>query len=301
MNKTKIGWTDFTWNTTSGCTKVSPGCEHCYAEAISLRFGRSQHPWTKPYEAKNVKLHPERLLQPFKLAPGSRVFVDSMSDLFHELVPYDHIVKVFGVMEAASQVTFQILTKRPERMNKLISDPVFEEHVAAEADTHRGDGPWGDWPLKNVWLGTSTEDQRRADERIPWLVSTAAAVRFLSCEPILGAISLRRWLGERCWECDGSGDVWFPSLIYGPDERVPCTECDGGRIEATPSPLHWIITGGESGPNFRPADPDWFRSIRDQCTAAGVAYFHKQGSGRLPERDRELDGRTWDEMPGVRS
>lgn len=257
-DRTAIEWCDATWNPTTGCTRVSDGCRNCYAEALSRRFGHTQKPWTKPYEAENVKVHPERLSIPPRWRAPRRIFVDSMSDLFHELVPSAFVDSVWTVMEQCPRHTFQILTKRPDRMRAYVAD--------------RG---WGGWRpvLPNVWLGTSVED-RRVVHRIDDLIATPAAVRFLSIEPMLGPVDLRPWLFEE------AGPAWAGE---------------------NPSPaLDWVIVGGESGPHHRPFDPDWARTIRDDCRAAGVAFFFKQHGGRTPKAGgRLLDGRTWDEFPAT--
>ena len=240
-----IEWTDITWNPTTGCSKVSPGCEHCYAERLSLRFGWSGKPWTAPNAPENVRLHFERLSSPRKWKQPARVFVNSMSDLFHDLVPFEFLSLVFDVMEDTPQHTYQILTKRPDRMRTFVT-----KRLSADPGRPSQSSP-------NVWLGTSAEDQRRTDERLPVLLDTPAAVRFVSCEPLLGPLDLTTYL------------------------------CG----------LDWIIDGGESGPDRRPASPDWFRSIRDQCRLAGVAYFHKQGNSSRPGGDRLLDDKTWEQFP----
>jgi protein gp37 len=171
-DKSAIEWTDATWNPVTGCSKVSPGCAHCYAERLSNRFGTTRKPWTSANAAENVVLHPERLQVPLGWRQPRMVFVNSMSDLFHELVPDDFIDEVFVTMSLASRHTFQILTKRPERMRDW-----FEG-----AGSH-----WGQEPLSNVWLGTSIENDRwvaRADV----LREVPAAVRFISAEPLLGPL-----------------------------------------------------------------------------------------------------------------
>ena len=275
-DKSAIEWTDATWNPVTGCSKVSPGCAHCYAETLSLRFGYSKLPWTPENASENVVLHPERLNLPLRWQRPRMVFVNSMSDLFHELVPTDYIAQVFDVMASGSPDcgkrhrheemcwgesihTFQILTKRPERMRDVVSHEL-PEHVGEHWDGASSIAVMmetGAWPLPNVWLGTSIENNRwvtRADA----LRSTPAAVRFLSCEPLLGPLD----------ELDLTG-------------------------------IDWVIVGGESGPEHRPMDPAWVREIRDRCLEAGVAFFFKQWGGRTPKSGgRELDGRTWDEMPG---
>jgi len=173
-DKSAIEWTDATWNPVTGCSKVSPGCANCYAETLSLRFGHSKKPWTPANAAENVVLHPERLRLPLTWRQPRMVFVNSMSDLFHELVPDEYIGRVFEVMAHAPQHTFQVLTKRPDRMRQWTRGyPVW--------------GIWNEWPLPNVWLGTSIENDRwvsRADD----VRSAAADTRFLSLEPLLGPL-----------------------------------------------------------------------------------------------------------------
>ena len=266
MGTTTIEWTDRTWNPVTGCSKVSEGCRNCYAEAISLRFKRSVGPWNAINAAENVVLHPDRLHQPFEWREPSRVFVNSMSDLFHEQVPNNYIDQVFGVMAQARPHTFQILTKRPERMRAYLTSPDRNAKVALAAIGIPY--PQWQWPLPNVWLGVSVEDQRAADERIPHLLETPAAVRFLSCEPLIGPVDLERWL------------VYYDSL-YG--------EPWGSRGD-----LHWVIVGGESGPKARPMHPDWARSLRDQCVAAGVPFFFKQHGEWSPDRPEGAAPGTWD-------
>jgi protein gp37 len=281
-----IEWTDATWNPVTGCTKVSPGCVNCYAEAFAERWrGVPGHHFEKGFD---VQLRPERLSLPLKWRKSQRIFVNSMSDLFHEAVPDDFIQAVFTTMAQATHHTFQVLTKRAARMNTLLS------RWAGEGLTLRsGYGV----KLPNVWLGVSVENQVTANERIPLLLNTPAAVRFLSCEPLLGPVDL----------------LQLPELLR-PDHG-----------------LHWVIVGGESGPKARPMDPDWVRLIRDQVAPAEpkVAFFFKQwgefvqlgqapddtataidagAPGGMTDTDlfrvgkkkagRLLDGRTWDEFPG---
>jgi protein gp37 len=215
-DKSKIEWTDATWNPVTGCTKVSAGCKNCYAERTMKRFQPDR-------SFTDVQLHPERLEQPLHWSRPRSVFVNSMSDLFHPDVPFEFVDKVFQQMYAAYWHMYQILTKRPERMLEF----------------HRTVGAY----LPNVWLGVSCEDQKTADERIPLLLDMPAALRFVSCEPLLGSIDLRRY-------------------IY-------------------PHGIGWVIVGGESGPHERPTHPDWVRSLRDQCVTAmpaggPVPFFFKQ-------------------------
>ena len=288
---TKIEWTDETWNPVTGCTKVSEGCRNCYAERMSKRLrGRFGYPADDPFA---VTLHPDRLDQPLRWRKPRRVFVCSMGDLFHEDVPDEFIAAVFGVMAACPQHTFQLLTKRPERMAEWFrwlvkaDEESWETHgyCVYEARQYSGANiPYPDvtpWPLPNVHPGTSIEDQPTADERIPWLLECPAAVRFVSCEPLLGPVSFR-------WS------KWYEYYPDGWRERGETqNEYDGLRR------LSQVIVGGESGPGARPMDLDWARSIRDQCQAAGVPFFFKQVGGRTPKANgRLLDGREWNEMPG---
>lgn len=240
---TGIAWTNETWNPITGCSHVSDGCRHCYAEELSLRRNWSAKPWTAVNAKENIILHPERLEKPLHWKKSKMIFVNSMSDLFHELVPDEFIEQVFSVMAQADWHTFQVLTKRPKRMMEWC-----EAHYPQLL-------------LPNVWLGTSVENQRAADERLPYIKNTRAAVRFLSCEPLLEDIDLRLW------------------------------------ENAVDPGIDWVICGGESGTRFRPMDMDWARSLRNQCVDAGIPFFFKQGSGRYPGQNTELDGCKWQEFP----
>lgn len=299
---TGIEWTDETWNPTTGCTKVSEGCDNCYAERIANRFGG-------PGYFDTVRLHPDRLDKPLHWRKPRMVFVDSMSDLFHGDVPDEFIAQVFTVMAMAPEHTFQVLTKRPGRMASLLKPRIggpldglpvtfsdFSDLVGRSAMHHcketglRPDWPdapdgsgrsYLQWPLPNVWLGVSVENQKRAEVRIPKLLETPAAVRFLSCEPVLGPVDFSAWLGRMEYERDdGQAAIYRPAL-------------------------GWVIVGGESGPGARPMHPTWVRTIRDECQAAGVPFFFKQwgefyGTGNRVGKKaagRRLDGRTWGEMP----
>jgi protein gp37 len=202
----KIEWTDRTWNPLTGCRKVSPGCEHCYAKAMHERFNG-------PGSFDTVTLHRQRLGQPLHWRKPSHVFVNSMSDLFHQDAPDYFLIETFGVMASAAGQTFQVLTKRHARMRALMNDPEFIDAVRGEWARLLTVGPsrqqqeWR-WPLPNVWLGVSVENQQWADIRIPALLDTAAAVRFLSCEPLLGPLELSDyircgadWAGHWCEGC----------------------------------------------------------------------------------------------------
>lgn len=261
-DKTKIEWTDSTWSPVTGCSKVSPACDICYAERITERFhGKGSF--------AQVTLHPERLPTPLRWRRPRRVFVNSMSDLFHEQVSDEFIARVFAVMAAAPDHTFQILTKRHARMRSLLSHGEFQhqvhrqwEHVAYLPS--QATSP--DWPLSNVWVGVSTENQRWADVRVPALLETPAAVRFLSCEPLLGPVDLTR-LTTRDGTVNGlAGDVL-------------------DRYHYEPASVDWIIAGGESGPHARPMHPDWARSLRDQATDAGRPFFFKQWGEFSPDNN----------------
>lgn len=342
-DRTKIEWTrgddgspGATWNPTTGCTRVSPGCTNCYIETtppfrIAGDKFRKYCPRCKGHgivdaseracpecegegswesheigATTGVNLWPARLDQPLRWRKPRRVFVNSLSDLFHEDVPDEYIARVFAVMALAGQHTFQVLTKRHGRMRALLNDPDFYRAVRGVLhETHGLDEveAFGTerFPLLNVWLGVTVEDQQRADLRIHALLDTPAAVRFLSCEPLLGPVSL------------------------GDD---------------TLAALDWVICGGESGKNARPMHPGWARSLRDECQSMGVPFFFKQwgdaslwqdrqgdvwtrgddGLMHTPDTapfprehverkwgplkalgkkaaGRELDGRTWDEYP----
>ena len=268
---TKIEWTDETWNPITGCSKVSAGCAHCYAERVMKRF------WPRRKFA-DIQLHEDRLLQPMHWKKPRRVFVNSMSDLFHESVPDEFIDKVFAVMALCPQHTFQILTKRAGRMveyMKACNLKIRIQNIVDDSETW-DDSPISeseisplidDWPLPNVWLGVSAENQEQADKRISQLLKTPAALRFVSAEPLLSQIILRpEWL-----EIKSEGQ-WMNNL-----------ECGHGL-------LRWVICGGESGPKARFMHPEWVRALRDQCQASGVPFFFKQwGEWRPPTVGEEYE------------
>ncbi|SMC01974.1 protein gp37 [Sulfobacillus thermosulfidooxidans DSM 9293] len=249
----RIDWTDATWNPVTGCSKVSPGCQHCYAERLSHRFGWTTQPWTAPHAAENVRWDRLRVMQPLHWRKPRRIFVNSMGDLFHDQVPDAFLIEVFTTIQSAPRHIFQVLTKRPARMRAWMLDP--------PRSLLRRDGQG--WPPPNLWLGVSVEDQRWADERIPLLVTTPAAIRFVSGEPLLAPLDLTSWL---------------------PD-------------------LDWVIVGAESGPGARPMDDDWVRSLRDQCLTAGVAFWFKQRADAQGHKQLhpQLDGRTWHMWPRTAS
>lgn len=241
-DRSGIEWTEATWNPSTGCDRISPGCDHCYALTLAKRLkamGSAKYQTDGDARTSGpgfgVALHPDALDVPRRWRQPRVVFVNSMSDLFHAKVPLSFVQQVVQTMRDTPQHTYQVLTKRARRL-RLLSEQI-------------------EWP-ENVWLGTSVES---ADElhRIGELRRVRAAVRFLSLEPLLGPL---------------------PSLDL--------------------SGIGWVIVGGESGSGARPMEPDWVRQIRDQSVEQGVPFFFKQWGGRTPKAGgRELDGRTWNEMP----
>jgi protein gp37 len=287
MSDTKIEWTNKTWNPLTGCTKVSPGCDHCYAKTMHERFNG-------PGSFDTITLHPGRLGQPLKWRTPAKVFVNSMSDLFQQDVPDEYIVQVFDTMANASRHTFQLLTKRHARMRS------FVRRYYSGAFATNPSAPMAfiaDHPIPNLWLGVSVESQQWADIRIPALLDTPAAVRFISAEPLLGPVGLKS-AALRPYERQQGG---FWEYGHGEDDY------GNGKVwvPAPPAQLDWVIVGGESGPGARPMHPDWARSLRDQCQCAGVPYLFKQwgahdASGKRVGKGkagRELDGREWNEYP----
>lgn len=301
---TTIEWTDVTWNPIRGCTCVSEGCRHCYAERLAARFAGPGQPFDGYITGSGsgarwtgrVELVETKLTDPLRWRTPRRVFVNSMSDLFHESLDEVAIAQVLAVIACARRHVFQVLTKRAARMRQLLSSPDFRTMVDAfvtEIAFERSD-PLArrsddlrataldvtddrDWPLPNLWLGVSVEDQPAADERMPVLSATPAAIRFVSAEPLLGPVDLRPWLvAYQCLDCFG-GRTRVTGVFY--DE--PCPACGGSGCE-TPR-LDWVIVGGESGPGARPMHPDWARALRDQCMGAGVPFFFKQWGEWLPD------------------
>ncbi len=232
-----IEWTDATWNPVTGCTKITAGCDNCYAARFSERFrGVPGHPFENGFD---LTLRPERIAQPLSWRRPRMIFVNSMSDLFHKGVPRDFIDRVFDTMETAGWHVFQVLTKR----SSLMRDYLRRRYRGATPPAH-------------IWLGVSVED-RRARTRIEHLREAPAAIRFLSIEPLIGPVG--------------------------------AMNLDG---------IHWVIAGGESGPNARPMHVDWALDVRNQCAEQGVAFFFKQWGGMRPKSGgRSLDGREWNELP----
>ena len=328
---TNIEWTDATWNPITGCSVVSAGCKHCYAMRLAgtrlrhhpSRAGLTRETSAGPVWTGKVRLNEAWLDQPVRWKKPRRIFVCAHGDLFHPAVPVEWIDQVFAVMALAPQHTFQVLTKRPGRMRNYLTDHAAGGRhiwVAAQAlKMPRGTKPAPGWPIPNVWLGVSVEDQATADERIPLLLDTPAAVRWISAEPLLDPLDL-------------SNIPWPASHVSFPDSdditalRPALVELEGTRID-------WVVAGGESGPDARPSHPDWFRSLRDQCQLAskrsgvGVPFFFKQWGDWAPNclcdsahahpttprpspgkpgvmfrcgkrnAGRLLDGREWNEYP----
>lgn len=310
-DKTKIEWADATWNPVTGCSKVSEGCRNCYAMKFAERWrGTPGHYFEKGFD---VTLRPDKLEQPLKWKRPRRIFVNSMSDLFHDDVPLAFISEVFFVMAEANWHTFQLLTKRPERMKKVL------DWLGTHMDGRVYNGTVISWPLPNVWLGVSVENQKAADERIPLLIQMPAAVRFLSCEPLLGPVDLNAVPRPDNAYFAQRGETGCITDPNEPDDYVYWHKRDQ---------INWVIAGGESGPGARPMHPDWVRYLRDQCQVALVPFFFKQWGEWVQVHElrcnepgikgrkwfnfdpdtavckigkeaagRMLDGRTWDEFP----
>lgn len=236
-DQSAIEWTDSTWNPVTGCTKITAGCDNCYAERFAERWrGTKGHPFENGFD---LTLRPERLEQLQKWKRSRMIFVNSMSDLFHKGVPFPFVDQVFEAMEEADWHTYQLLTKRSSRMRDYLNRRYREVE-----------------PPAHIWTGVSVEDHRGA-ARIDHLREARSAVRFLSVEPLIGSV----------------GDV---------DLRD----------------IHWVIAGGESGPNARVMHIEWAREIRDACRSQGVPFFFKQWGGYRPKSGgRELDGKEWNEYP----
>lgn len=299
----KIEWTNKTWNPVVGCSKVSPGCKNCYAIRMAWRLQHIHHSadkyagtvektanshlnWTG-----RINMIESELVKPFKWKKPSMIFVNSQSDLFHESIPFEFVRKVFGVMSVCDWHTFQILTKRPKRMVDFFewmqetdpdwqNDPAHETYDLCDAygiETGCGSAFETEaWPLKNVWLGVSVENQQTADERIPFLLKVPAAVRFLSCEPLLGPVRLDM-LSRQEYDM-----TFYDNCLTG----FKAHGAGGWHAEK----IDWVIVGGESGKDARPMHPDWVRSLQDQCQKASTAFFFKQWGEWLPNNNYTGDG-----------
>lgn len=262
--KTGIAWTQATWNPVTGCTKVSAGCKHCYAERDWQRLASASHTVYAGRAFTDVQVHPERFDQPLRWRRPRRIFVNSMSDLFHAVIPDAAIDAILAVMLLAPHHTFQVLTKRPERMQTYFTAPDLYDRVLAAASAVRAVHPrlrLDEIPIDNpascfaqhIWWGVSAEDQEAADERIPILLQVPVAHHWLSVEPLLGPLNL---------------------------EEVPVGMLGPLRPYSRPNPrlprLDWVVVGGESGPKARPFHAEWARALRLECARAGVPFFMKQ-------------------------
>jgi protein gp37 len=267
--KTGIEWTETTWNPTVGCSLMSPGCTNCYAMKVAFRLQHNKKLNDPAYRnvAKKVKgnivwtnvvhFSERAILKPLRWRMPRVVFVNSMSDTFHVAVPPSDIARIWAVMALTPHHTYQVLTKRPDRMLSWITDSNTRLLVEDAMDKIRPGARVSAWPLKNVWVGTSVEDQDRADDRIPLIAQVPAAVRFLSVEPLLGPVSLKAATAKK------------RSLL---------------------KKIDWVIVGGESGSRARPMHPAWPRQVRDECEVAGIPLFFKQvGSWRwgMPQKSGE--------------
>ena len=328
MADTHIEWTEKSWNPVVGCSIASPGCTNCYAMKMAYRLesmaakpdgsgniglshyiGTTQNSRNGAVWTGKLAFSEKALIEPLKRKKPTTYFVNSMGDLFHEDCPDEWIDRVFAVMALCPQHTFQVLTKRSERMRQYLSTAETPLRIARfvlgqtskwEIHGERALAPLGDraeeheaefvaLPLPNVWLGVSVEDQRRADERIPDLLQTPAAVRWLSCEPLLGAVDLR-WIPETSdekdgaidallgcnWLDDGRGEEFQPVRPGHEGRTMHRWVCSGEADILSNQKIDWVVCGGESGSKSRPMHPDWARALRDQCADADVPYFFKQ-------------------------
>lgn len=271
MSKTKIEWCDEVWNPTTGCTKLSEGCVNCYAERMSSRLrGRCGYRGDHPFLPAEW---PDRLEIPFKWKKPRRIFVNSMGDLFHGFISNKFIADVFGIMHSLERHTFLILTKRPKSMKswfEWMTDGTMMNPASF---------------FKNVWIGVSVENQEMAEQRIPPLLQIPAAKRFVSCEPLLGPVSLHA-IHDAIWR-DTNEDDYYDSL------RGDLFWDDGEEGIGGGPKLDWVICGAETGPRKRPMNLDWARNLRDQCKTSGTPFFFKKDSAG----ERYIDGETFEEFP----
>lgn len=268
----KIAWTESTWNPVSGCSKVSEGCRNCYAERDWPRLASNPRGRYSGRTFTDVMCHEELLDQPLRWKRPRKIFVNSMSDLFHPDVPDAFIDRVFATMgdvfnSNPDHHIFQILTKRPERLSRYLGDPqTLPRVVNAMSFRIYGEDPTPLWPLPNVWIGVSVEDQKTANERIPPLVDTPVAVRWVSVEPILERVTFR-------WSS------WGSYLKKREDGSLSRGHLDGLKM------LDWIVVGGESGPKARPAKREWIEALVGECHEATVPIFVKQlGAAYVDEK-----------------
>jgi protein gp37 len=304
-DRSAIEWTDATWNPIVGCSIVSPGCTNCYAMKMAARIekmnrtGGSGSNYVNHYDGttksvngnvvwtgKLTRAPKKTLLAPLGRKTPTKYFVNSMGDLFHEDCPDEWIDQVFAVMALCPHHTFQVLTKRAERMRDYITSVTFSRIDRAASSLNAKHCVPAHSLFTNVWLGVSCERQEEADERIPLLLQTPAAVRFISAEPLLGPVDLDHIVAPEKVEGEDwrfsalqTGDMYDRRIENEFDARVYWDSGDGPYRDHA---LDWVIVGGESGPNARPMHPDWARALRDQCAAAGVAFFYKQWGEFFP-------------------
>jgi len=325
-DKSKIKWTDATWNPLRGCTKISQGCRHCYAETFAERWrGIPGHPFEQGFD---LRLVPEGLDIPLRWKRARRIFVNSMSDLFHKDVPDEYIAAVFGIMAVARQHTFQVLTKRAERLpawfawleryaasvvpevqgygreKRIVAACMVAAQKYCEKDMtealhrlHVSSERWT-WPLRNVHLGVSVENPDVGDDRISYLLKTPAAVRFISAEPLLAALNVDHYLSEPesyCWNCgvpfSKRADQTWEDLRNDLERCVRCKMDVTGRHA-----LDWVIVGGESGHGARPCSVNWIQSLVKQCSDNDVPVFVKQLGANVcmelePDEDAPWEGK----------
>lgn len=296
MGRTTIEWCDFTFNPWVGCTKISAGCKNCYAESLDNRWKSTPEGWGTGKPRKRTSEANWR--KPYswdrkaeKDGVRYKVFCASLADVFDEEVSDDWRIDLFNMIGECKNLDWLLLTKRPQKAMSFLSS--LDESQ-----------PHDDW-MDNIWLGVSVENQEAANERIPLLLQIPARVRFLSCEPLLGPVTLdlrRRWVGYGC--PDGCLES---ELCVAPDGALRCGICSRPPGGDPKSPIDWVIVGGESGGKARRMDPDWVRSLRVQCVKEEVPFFFKQW-GTFDENGvrcgkkaagRELDGRLWNEFPEV--
>lgn len=339
----KIEWTDATWNPVTGCSVVSPGCTNCYAMRLAgtrlkhhpSRAGLTRDTKAGPVWTGEVRTNWDWIDQPLRWAKPRQIFVCAHGDLFHEGVPDEDVAQIYGVMIAAHHLRghiFQALTKRPSRARELLTSDMFWDQAMAVADSEIMDrtdplnrrsndaratcGTYdGHNPPPGIWLGTSVEDQARADERIPELLATPAAIHFASAEPLLGPIRFDRIdddvdTFEDCgghpdphWPSDTHDATWLNALTgqMEAEARAPdgtrCGSIDVG-LRWKGGKLDWIIVGGENGPRMMQAE--WAQAIRDQCSTADTAFFFKQWGSHIPAGQTMANGKVWAPACGTR-
>lgn len=313
-----IAWTEQTWNPVMGCSKVSAGCTHCYAEKMAARFSGEGQPFHGLSDGKRwtgkVKFRFDRLMEPCRWTRPRLVFVNSVSDLFHEELAFHEIGAIFAVMAASPKHTFQVLTKRPARMLEFFAwleaqmrdtwhphGYTTQDDNAARMEVLRScfgmqlksylPSMPAVWPLPNVWLGVSTENQAAADERIPLLLKAPAAVRWISAEPLIGRLDLQKWLRGVCPSC---GSTTYP---YDHDLEMACQTCatlrpDDEAFDDWPVRLDWVVVGGESGQGARPCEGSWMRPIVRDCQRKGVPVFVKQLGAAYSDPFHGIAGRA---------